>query len=287
MRTPTPVEPRNSWQFSRIARATCGSGSARNACARRPNGEPDTEDYGAWPSPLLLFGARAAHSSDLRLPAERAGQHSPYQHRDVVSGVHPPLVYPSRSDPMSVPEVSRRGPEPRWRLSTAGFQSRQPADCACCLFFPRSVGFGPTASCASGALTIAPSMLCHAQAIPSISSYSASPFRQSRTNTFLRFHSRKYLWIELALPNRSSGNAFHWHPVRKTYTIPANTFRGSSGLRPPPGFRRYFRRFSRPRFGTNGSTFAHISSDTVQDRIALMPRKCLTTTGTRQDIIYG
>jgi hypothetical protein len=184
-----------------------------------------------------------------------------------------------------VPKVSRRGPELRWRLSTAGFQSRRRVDCACSLFFPRSVGFGPTASCARGALTIAPSMLCQAQAIPSISSYSASPFRQSRTNTPLHFHSWKYLWIELALPNRSSGIAFHWQPVRSTYTIPSKTRLASSGLRPPPGFRRYFRPFSRLRRGTSGSTLAHISSDTVQDRIALMPADCRTIRPKRQYVI--
>ena len=33
------------------------------------------------------------------------------------------------------------------------------------IFFPRSVGFGPTLSCASGAFIIAPSMLCHRQAL--------------------------------------------------------------------------------------------------------------------------
>ena len=33
-------------------------------------------------------------------------------------------------------------------------------------FFPRSVGFLPTDSCARGALVIAPSMLCQSQAIP-------------------------------------------------------------------------------------------------------------------------
>ena len=35
------------------------------------------------------------------------------------------------------------------------------------IFF-RSVGFGPTCSCASGALNMAPSILCHRQTIPSI-----------------------------------------------------------------------------------------------------------------------
>ena len=57
-------------------------------------------------------------------------------------------------------------------------------------------------------------MLCQAQAMPSSSSYSASPFRQSVTNTFCRFHARKYLWMALALPKWAVGRAFHWQPVR-------------------------------------------------------------------------
>jgi hypothetical protein len=113
-------------------------------------------------------------------------------------------------------------------------------------------------------------MLCHRQAIPSISSYSASPLRQRRTKTPSRFHSKKYLWTELALPNTSSGKAFHWHPVRRTYTMAAKTLRGAMGFRPPPGRRRYFRFFLRLRLGIRGSTRFHSSSDTVHDLIALM-----------------
>jgi hypothetical protein len=44
--------------------------------------------------------------------------------------------------------------------------------------FPLSVGLGPTDSRASGALLIVPSADCHSQAMPSSSSYSASPLRQ-------------------------------------------------------------------------------------------------------------
>ncbi len=42
-------------------------------------------------------------------------------------------------------------------------------------FFPRSVGLGPTLCCASGAFIIALSMPFHGQAMPSNSSYLASP----------------------------------------------------------------------------------------------------------------
>jgi len=175
----------------------------------------------------------------------------------------------SRSDPELAQAVSHHAFGRRRRLSIAGCHSRRRAGFSWFHFFPRSVGLGPTDSCASGAFTMAPSMLCQAQATPSRSSYSAKPFRHKRTNTPLRFHSRKYLWMELALPNCSSGSAFHWHPVRSTYTIPANTKRGSSGLRPPPGLRRYFRPRPRVRVGISGSTFAHNSSETVHDRVPM------------------
>jgi hypothetical protein len=66
------------------------------------------------------------------------------------------------------------------------------------------------------------------------------------------------------------GKAFHWHPVRNTKTMPANTLHGSMGLRPPPGRRRYFRFFARFRLGIRGSTRLHSSSDTVHDLMALM-----------------
>ena len=57
-------------------------------------------------------------------------------------------------------------------------------------FFPRSVGLGPTACCAKGALNMAPSMLCHRQAMPSICSYSANPAFQTASNTPALSHSR-------------------------------------------------------------------------------------------------
>jgi hypothetical protein len=76
--------------------------------------------------------------------------------------------------------------------------------------------------------------------------------------------------MELALPNSFWGNAFHWHPVRNTKTIPSNTLRGSIALRPPPGRRRYFRFLNRFRLGISGSTRFHSSSDTVHDLMALM-----------------
>jgi len=278
MHTPTPIIPRNSTLSSQSAQGVCDNDSAMNVCAQPPIAVPALAGFCAWPQSLHSVDEHVAYSGGSLWPSMRVRLYRLCQRRDVPSGDSGREAARLRSDPVSTPGVSRRGHGLRWRLSTEGFHARRQASFSCSLFFPRSVGLGPTASCARGALTIEPSMLCQAQAIPSMSSYSASPFRHNRMNTPWRFHAWKYLWIELALPKRSSGNAFHWHPVRSTYTIPSNTFRISSGLRPPPGFRLYFRRFSRFRSGISGSTLTHISSDTVQDLIALIPRNSARNT---------
>ena len=243
-------------------------------------------DFASSPQFLHLAAEHAGYSLSSELLSRQVPPHNPCPHKDVEpfsSDAQSPLPR------VSAPGVSRRVSAPRSRLSIAGFQFRLRADCVCSHFFPRSVGLGATASSASGALVSAPSMLCQTQAIPSISSYSASPLRQSRTKTPCRFHSRKYLCTELALPN-FSGSAFHWQPVLRTYTIASNTLRGDIGLRPPPGRLLYFRRLSRFRLGISGATFSHNSSDTVHDFIAFMPyyhninvakSRCLA------NIIYG
>jgi hypothetical protein len=134
---------------------------------------------------------------------------------------------------------------------------------------------------------MAPSMLCQDHAIPSISSYSAKPLRQSFTNTPFLFHSRKYLWTELALPNSPFGKAFHWHPVRKTYTMAESTFRGSMAFLPPPARRKYFRLLSRLGFGISGSARSQNSSDIVHDLKAFMAWKHSRKRIRKQYIIYG
>lgn len=285
---PTPIIPRNSTLFFQTARVTCGNDSAKSVCARLPTGARGREGSVVSPQSLRPFVGHAAHSDVSPLPSVPVPPHSPCQRRDAHAGDLVQAAAPSLFDPVLLPEASHRAPVPRWRLSTAGFHFRRPAGCAWSHFFPRSVGFGPTDSCANGAFTMAPSTLCHAQATPSKSSYSANPFRHRRTKTPLRFQSRKYLWIELALPNRSSGRAFHWHPVRNTYTMPSNTRRGSIGLRPPPGRRRYFRPFPRLRTGISGSAFAHSSSETIQERVVVVMGPCCPiTTKHVNNIIYG
>ena len=101
--------------------------------------------------------------------------------------------------------------------------------------------------------------------MPSIWSYSANPVAQIASNTPARSHSRNRLWIALELPKRSFGNAFHWQPVRNTYTTASNTSRAGLGLRPPPDLRTYSLSPGRSRTGTKGSTLAQKSSVTTHD----------------------
>ena len=265
-----PITLHNLQPAFQIGPATSDTDSAMNGLAQPPICEPDIEDSFSWlPLPHPVDSHAGCNASLESIPVPVAPR-NPYPHKDVASAHSSPWAARSPDDPKSIPARPHHVVVPRSRLTTAGFHCRRRADFALSHFFPRSVGFAPTASRAKGALTIAPSMLCHDQAMPSISSYSANPLRQRRANTPWRFHSKKYLWMELELPNSFSGNAFHWHPVRKTKTIPANTLRGSMGLRPPPGFRRYFRFLTRFRLGISGSTRFHSSSDTVHDLMAPM-----------------
>jgi hypothetical protein len=287
MSTPTPITPRDSRPTSRSEREVFGTDSAMSASARQPNVVLGSVDFVSLPSLLLRAEPRGAHSGEPQSLYVLVAPYMPCPRTSAASALLQHWAVPQLSGPVSLPIASHHVFERRWRLSIAGFHSRRPAGCAWFHFFPRSVGFGPTDSCAKGAFTMAPSMLCHAQATPSRSSYSANPFRHRRTKTPLRFQSRKYLWIELALPNRSAGSAFHWHPVRNTYTIPSNTRRGSIGLRPPPGRRRYFRPFLRLRAGINGSAFAQSSSETIHERVVVMGPCCPIMPKRVNIIIYG
>ena len=247
---------------------------------RRPIVVAGTAGSVSWPSFPRPFGARAECTVVSSSPFRPACPHNPCRHTDAEcrlwAGKRP---WP----PESAPEVLHHADSRRLRLATAGFHERRRAGCAWSHFFPRSVGLGPTACCASGAFTIAPSILCQDQAICSISSYSASPFRHIFTNTPLCFHCRKYLCTELALPY-SFGSAFHWQPVRSTYTIASNTLRGSMGLRPPPGRRLYFRPLGRLGFGIRGATRSHNASDTVHDLSVLMNTSIPRATSKRQGL---
>jgi hypothetical protein len=188
-------------------------------------------------------------------------RHIPHQDK----GCCPRLADQADSDPRSLPTAANRACWLLIRRRRAGRHDRRPAQTVLFPFFPRSVGFGPTDSSANGALFVLPSTLCHSQAIPSISSYSARPAAQICSNTPARAHIMKYAWIALPAPNSDFGNAFHWMPVRATYTIAANTVRFGMGLLPAPGARRYFRFGSRSASGIKGSTFDQNSSEIVQD----------------------
>jgi len=272
---------------SRNAQAAFETGSARTGYVRRPTGAPCNVDCASWPISLRLFAGHGGCSSGSQWLPVLAHPHTPCQHIDAAWEPSSLRAASPQCYPGSVPEASHHAFGLRSRPGIAGFHARRREDFACSHFFPRSVGFGPTDSCASGAFTMAPSMLCHDHAIPSISSYSAKPLRQSLTNTPFFFHSRKYLWIELALPNSSFGKAFHWHPVRKTYTMAASTFRGTMAFRPPPARRRYFRLLSRRGFGISGSARSQNWSDIVHDFMAFMDCEHSKKQGKRQHIIYG
>lgn len=97
-------------------------------------------------------------------------------------------------------------------------------------------------------------MLCHRQAMPAKSSYSANPAFHSASKKPARSHARNRLCTALALPKRSAGSAFHWQPVRSTYTMASNTWRAGLGGRPAPGLRRYFLPGGGDRCGISGST---------------------------------
>jgi len=265
-----PTIPHNWLLSSHTEPATCGIDSTRSLSALRPIGGHDSVDFFSSPQFLLPFAEHEEYTLVLASIPERAALNTPYPHKDAVSDPPARKADPPQFHPKWVPVVSRHVSGLRLRLTTAGFHSRRPKGFAWSHFFPRSVGFGPTASNANGAFTIAPSILCQRQAIPSISSYSASPLRQRRTKIPFRFHSKKYLWMELGLPKISLGRAFHWHPVRRTYMIASKTLRGAIGFRPPPGRRKYFFLFSRFCFGINNSTRCQSSSDTVHDFIPLM-----------------
>jgi hypothetical protein len=265
-----PIMLRDFRRVYQIGPTASGSDSTMNASSPLPTCVDGIEDFSSSPSLPRLAVVHGEYSSCFASIPKPGCQHTLCPRRDVAAAPCSLMALELLYGPTSVPAMPHHASVPRLRLTTAGFHSRRREDFAWSHFFPRSVGFAPTASSAKGAFTMAPSILCQDQAMPSISSYSASPLRQRRTKTPSRFHSRKYLWMELALPNSPFGKAFHWHPVRSTKTIPSNTLRGSIRFRPPPGRRKYFRFFFRFHFGIRGSIRLHNSSDTVHDLMALM-----------------
>ena len=287
MRKLTPIGLRDSMFSSQSARAVSDIGSTTIGSAQPPIGEPCNVGCAFWPVLLHLFDGHGGCSSGPQWLPVQAHPHIPCHHIDAAWGPSSPRAVSLRCDPESVPGALRHVFGLRSRPGIAGFHARRREDFVCSHFFRRSVGLGPTDSCAIGAFTMAPSMLCQDHAIPSISSYSAKPLRQSFTNTPFFFHSRKYLWTELALPNSSFGKAFHWQPVRKTYTMAESTFRGSMAFRPAPARRTYFRLLSRLGFGISVSARSQNSSEIVHDFRAFMDWNHNIKQSKKQCIIYG
>lgn len=137
---------------------------------------------------------------------------------------------------------------------------------------------------------MAPSMLCQRHAMPSIWSYSASPAFQIAWNTPAFSHSRNRLWTALALPNRSLGKAFHWQPVRSTYTTASNTCRAGLGGRPAPGLRTYSLSTGRSRTGINDSTRFQKSSVTTHEStrflVAIVLPYAASTTAQDRSLLF-
>jgi hypothetical protein len=283
----TPTALRDSMSSSQSVQGASGIDLTRIGYARRPIGELYSGHCASWPALPHLFGAHGGCSFGSQWLPERAHLHTLCPHIDAAWERSFPRAASPQCDPVSVPGALHHASVPRSRRGTAGFHARRREDFVWSHFFPRSVGFGPTDSCAMGAFTMAPSMLCQDHAIPSISSYSARPLRQSCTNTPFLFHSKKYLWTELALPYSACGRAFHWHPVRKTYTMAESTFRGSMAFRPPPGRLTYFFLLSRLGFGISGSARSQNSSDIVHDLRAFIAWEHSRKRSKKQTIIYG
>jgi hypothetical protein len=287
MRKPTLTTLRDSMPSSQTGQAAFDSGLATRASVRPPIGEPGNVGSSSWLALPALFDEHGGCNAFLPSPAKQVLQCNPCLHIGVASDSSSPEAVSPQCDRGSVPKASHHAFGPRSRLGTEGFHVRRRERFVWSHFFPRSVGFGPTASRAIGAFTMAPSMLCHDHAIPSISSYSANPLRQSFTKTPFFFHSRKYLCTELALPNSDFGKAFHWHPVRKTYTMPSSTLRGSMGFRPPPGRRKYLCFLSRRGFEMSGLACSQKSSEIVHDLMAFMQHIYTIMTPIWQAFIYG
>jgi hypothetical protein len=287
MHKPTLTMLRDSMSSSQTGQAVSDNGLATRASVRPPIGEPDSVGSFSWLALLRLSVEHAECNAVLPSLPKPVHLNNPCLRIGAVSGFSSPQACSPQYDPASVPRASHHAFGPRSRLGIAGFHVRRRERFALSHFFPRSVGFGPTASRAIGAFTMAPSMLCQDHAIPSISSYSAKPLRQSFTKTPFFFQSRKYLCTELALPNSDLGKAFHWHPVRKIYTIASSTLRGSMGFRPPPGRRKYLRFISRRGFEMSGLAFSQNSSEIVHDLMAFMKHSYTTRTAIWQAFIYG
>lgn len=113
------------------------------------------------------------------------------------------------------------------------------------LFFPRSVKFGATHSCANGAFPVAPSTLCQRQAMPSISSYSTCPAfhlsgkglpsASAGSRRARRWHCR-IPWVAPSTDNRFEAHTRRpgKPAVRASACAPLLAYAGTSGLRSSP-----------------------------------------------------
>jgi hypothetical protein len=269
--------PRDLMPSSQVGQAAFESGLATGAPVLLPIEEPDSGGSISWLA-LALLRHLGEHdggcSAAVPSLAEGISHCTPCLHIGAVSGSFAPEAASLVCDPGSLPKASHHAFGPRSLPGITRFHARRGECFASPHFFPRSVGFGPTASGAIGASTMAPSKLCHDQAIPSSSSYSAKRLRHRFTKNPFFSRSRKYLCTELALPNSDLCKAFHWHLVSKTYATASSTLRGSIAFRPPPGRRRYVRFVSRRGFEMSGLARSHNSCKMVHDLMVFTQRNC-------------
>jgi hypothetical protein len=159
--------PSSSEHTSQSERGACETGSTKRRSLPRPS---------AAPACLLVVrtSPRAVHECEgctaaLPLVGAPPDPRTPRRHTDAAGGSHRLADVPLQWHPRSLPRASHRAYSLQTAQQTAAGRARQRADCASSPFFPRSVGFRPTASSANGALMRLPSILCHSQPMPSSS----------------------------------------------------------------------------------------------------------------------
>lgn len=222
---------------------------------------------GAFDDPTARFAAEPADEGRFTAPTDVAldaqDSESRIDLRIVVPFVHAAVLRAEatsrrdRSDRLkgrqSVPQVGHIGTADRKaNRDTSAVRENVPFSAD----FRAVRGIRPRKIPPFGAFTRMASSEVQAQTIPLRLSYSFSTCFQSLWKTPVCTQRVKYRWQVAPEPN-SRGNAFHWHPVRSRYTIPANTCRTGMRGRPPRGLGAST--------GINGATRRQRSSGTSEN----------------------
>ena len=234
MRLPNAASPRN-WMLSfHSALLICGSCSSTSAFVPRPSGGPCLGfDAASGALPSL---AHAECILGLAFPSPPAFRCSlcPRKGAAVSGGRLGPLHDDGVQRCPQQLHVMPIGPgdDKRERGATTVHQQAALGP----FFFPDLSGCFPPPLVPAGLYPAShPSSATPTQSLPS---RHILPARlANRTKNPSARHRWKCVWIALALP-KTLGKAFHWQPVRNTYTMAAKRSRGAMHLRPPPGRRR-------------------------------------------------